>query len=170
MNTPKERQSWILKRIQKNPNETFGNCFTEYGLIYKLSKQTFNSDWKKASNKYLEQRKDVEKKRTEALTDLEINDGKDSVLTLLEAQKILTKIARGEVEEIDEEKIIPAHKDRITAISELGKMLRWQEIAPYMKVENMQVNNNILMENIGVSEKFFGNFVISVADREKPKQ
>jgi hypothetical protein len=166
MNTPKDRQHWVLKFIEKKPAASFKECFSKYSVIYKMSEQTFSKDWKKANAKYLEQRKDVEKKRIEALTNLEVDAVKGGVLTVLEAQMILTKIARGEVEEIDEEKIIPAHKDRITAISELGKMLRWQQVQQVLNVENMQVNNNTT-NNLKIDDAFFGNFIIEVDERKR---
>lgn len=167
MKNPKDRQDWILKILERKPNANFKDCFSKYSVRYQLSEQTFSKDWKKASVRYLEYRKEVEKKRVSSLAEIEVNDAGNDILTILEAQKILTKIARGEVEEIDKEKIIPSHKDRITAICELGKMLRWQQVQQIMAVQNI-TNNNVNVQDLNVSDKFFGNFVIEVADRVKP--
>ena len=164
MKNPKDRQDWILKILERRPNANFKECFSKYSVRYKLSEQTFSKDWKKASARYIEHRKAIELKRASDLAEIEVNEGKNDVLTILEAQKILTKIARGEIEEIDEEKIIPSHKDRINAICELGKMLRWQEVQQLTAIQNI-TNNNIKIDNMEISDKFFGNFVIEVDGR-----
>lgn len=169
MNKPADRKQWILKLLEKKQNLGHGDCFAKYAKTYNVSKRTFDKDWKWAKEKYLEQRKKIEDKRIEAITDFEISESGNDVLTVLEAQKILTRIARGEIEEIDEEKIVPSHKDRIIAIGELGKMLRWQQIQQITAVQNITNNNtNVNVQDLNVSEKFFGNFIIEVADRVKP--
>ena len=157
---PQDRQIFIYKELEKKPTIKYLECFAIYKQSFAVSRRTFDSDWQKANEKYNQFRAGVEEKRKNEIAKLEL-ESNDEILTLIEAQKLLTKIARGVIEEIDEEKIVPSFKERISAISELSKMLKWQDIQNILSVQNMQINNN----NFEVNEKFFGNFIIEVDER-----
>ena len=52
MHKPKVRQDWILQELEKQPNLSFSDCFTEYNVKFAKSRITFTKDWTTAKPKH----------------------------------------------------------------------------------------------------------------------
>lgn len=53
MNNPKSRQQWILEQLTRRPTLSFGECFSEYSVIYSRTEKTFSTDWNKSKEKHI---------------------------------------------------------------------------------------------------------------------
>lgn len=62
MNNPKGRIDWIVSRLNEDGSLSYVDCWGIYGAKWGKTKNTFNSDWKKAN----EQHKEIQRKIKEA--------------------------------------------------------------------------------------------------------
>lgn len=126
MNNPKVRQQWIYDLLKGKPNIRYSDCFGKYSVKFGKTERTFDKDWKKATQLIKEYHQKANKAKEEESIRIEKQAVRRDILSKLEAQEILTQIARG-VEILVANKVYkPKPHERIKAINELSKQLGWE--------------------------------------------
>lgn len=114
----------LIEDLGINETSRISSSFCEK---YKVSTRTFDKYWKQAKERHLEILQAIQLKKIEQKTALELEASKERVLDRIEAEEILTRIARGVETDIADIPLEITPHERIKAISDLSKMKGWNE-------------------------------------------
>lgn len=145
MNNPKTRQQWILDLLKGEPTLSYVDCFAKYSQNFAKTRRTFDKDWKKAQEQLKEYQDAINKAKLEESIKQEIKAVKRDILNKLDAQEILTKIAKGVATRVEDKIVVPSASERVKAVSELSKMQGWNDPI------KQNVNNKITIEIVDES-------------------
>jgi len=130
----------ILILLEKGT--TYTDCHKVILSKFKLSEPTFVSYWKTANERHLINQQATQKLLAEQSTIEDLERLKIGILDKTDALKILTDIANGKVEKVEEGKLPPFPTrdiDRISAIKTISDLQGWN--SP-IKTDNTTTNLN----------------------------
>lgn len=171
MNTPQDRQDWILNELSINGRTSYNECFTKYLQAFtNLSRQTFSKDWKIATQRHRELSEIKERAITEAMVGEAVKAAQNGLkskyerMASLEAhiERMEGELADGEVMEtkFDGKSGRPLQYTRKMTVSEATQIRR--TIAVY-HVELSKMQGDYAAEKIDIDGDF-GTVVVLPAN------